>query len=553
MNATRYLPKWTKRFVIEGGGRDPLGLSRVAFFLTDYLLTGIITTTDRARYYSFYCWVLWHIEQEESSKNYDDFVSALRRREAAMAMATLAAKPLLSPVGVKVVRDQLERGKQTGEYDCNFQVLPSNRLGGYGQYYGSSIYHLKLSYNDETYIGKIAGDGEDLARAFHETIENTEYVKGRKYLENHISETDLAELQKSFTLDAIGNDFALKEREKLIEIFFALNENFSDEKSQFRRQTLTILLHLLAEYEKHDALVETQDARAIDEYLLFAIYYDVLWTSDDGIENYDKLQNHNHCYALWQQFCLHQFIGQALEYLLYSVLEAVGTDVTGKSLTNTIEKITQPAFFDRLEEVTGTNCETPQKFLSGLGIKAIPDEVFCRKQQKDVSPIHSQSEAQTFDLEEKTAEEAAAKAVLLLGTLYGKWRGMFQDNIMRLVAQHAGSEVWAQRVLPRMDDWLNPETTWEDALSDLIEEFILNQHDRIMYEKRRLDSSWLHRAGGKIIKDQDYRPNWRASRFFNAARIMADLQLIEIDEEKKISITDEGEKLLQRLVNKDND
>lgn len=47
------LPRWTKRVVTETGGRDPLGLSRVANSITDFLLTGIITTTDRARYYSF--------------------------------------------------------------------------------------------------------------------------------------------------------------------------------------------------------------------------------------------------------------------------------------------------------------------------------------------------------------------------------------------------------------------------------------------------------------------------------------------------------------------
>lgn len=52
------IPKWTKHVVTEGGGRDPLGLSRVSFLVTDYLLNGIITTTSRARYYSFYPWVL---------------------------------------------------------------------------------------------------------------------------------------------------------------------------------------------------------------------------------------------------------------------------------------------------------------------------------------------------------------------------------------------------------------------------------------------------------------------------------------------------------------
>ena len=59
------LPRWTKRVSIEDGGRDPLGLSRVSAMITDYLLHGIITQTYRARYYSFYCWIIWHIDETE--------------------------------------------------------------------------------------------------------------------------------------------------------------------------------------------------------------------------------------------------------------------------------------------------------------------------------------------------------------------------------------------------------------------------------------------------------------------------------------------------------
>ena len=554
MQPASYLPKWTKRFVIEGGGRDPLGLSRVAFTLTDHLLTGIITTTDRARYYSFYSWSLWHIAQEERPESYNDFVFAMRRREAVMAMATLSADPLLSPVGVKVVSSQLNIGKQTGEYDCNFKVLPSNPLGGFGQYYGSSIYHLKLSERDENYIsGIVSGDGEELAHAFHDTIKSTKYIREQKYLNDIISEQDIKELQKRFSLDSLGESFARKEREKLIEILFSLNENYADEKSIFRRQTLTILLHLISEYQKSSDTAQTDNGRALDEYLLFAIYYEALWIYTDDeeeiIKPYKKLKKYDHCYALWQQFCLHQFIGQALEYLLCAVLEAVGAEVTGKSLTETIEIITQSDFFSILEEETGADCQTPHKFLLGLGIKKVPDQPFSTNYQKTILPDLSQSEAKILGLEEKTAAELAAKSLLLLRTLYGKWRGMYQNNVMRLVAHHAGQEVWAKSVLTCLDDWLSPNATWEECLSNLIEEFILNQHDRIMYEKRRLDSSWLHRAEGKIIKDQDYSPNWRASRFFNAVRIMADLQLVEIDEEKKVMITPEGEKLLKQLVN----
>jgi hypothetical protein len=172
-----YLPRWTKKVVTEGGGRDPLGLSRVAFMLTDSLLTGIITTTDRARYYSFYTWVLWHIEQEENSTQYGQFVQAFRRREAVMALATLASGPELSPVGVEVVRGQLDRGRQSGEYRCDFKVLPSNNMGGYGQYYGGSLYQLKLTHRDENAIDRVTADfGTELALAFDGSIRATKYI-----------------------------------------------------------------------------------------------------------------------------------------------------------------------------------------------------------------------------------------------------------------------------------------------------------------------------------------------------------------------------------------
>jgi hypothetical protein len=542
-----FLPKWTKRVVTDSGGRDPLGLSRVAFNLTDFLLTGIITTTERARYYSFYSWVLWHTEQEEKPENYSDFIDAFRRREAVMGLATLASKSKLNPVGVEVLRNQLERGKQTGEYDCNFKVLPSNTLGGYGQYYGSSIYHLKLSYADENAVDRVNEAGADLAFTFHQTIQNTKYIKNQTYLQNSISEADLKELQQNFTLDSIKNDFAENEREKLIEIFFSLNDNYLDDKSRLRRQTLTILLNLISEYGKNDIKLKTHSNYSFDQYLLFAIYYEVLWIDDETISPHQSLKDYYFCYELWKQFCLHQLLTQALEYLLYAVLEAVGHEVTGLSLAETVKKLIQPDFFITLKSVTDTDCNSPENFFSAFGITKIPDESFSKIQQAEYSPVHPQSEARILYLEGKSVEEAAAKAILLLGALYGKWRGMYQDGTMKSVEQTAGHEIWAKRVLSKLDVWLREDLNWTEALTNLIEEFVLNQHDRIMYEKRKIDG-WLHRTDGKIIKDQDYKPNWRASRFLNAAKIMADLKIVDITDKKELTITSEGKNLLKQLV-----
>jgi hypothetical protein len=89
--ATALLPRWTKRVSIEEGGRDPLGLSRVSGMITDFLLQGIITQTYRARYYSFYCWTIWHIETEERPATYQEFAAAFQRRDTLFTLASLEA------------------------------------------------------------------------------------------------------------------------------------------------------------------------------------------------------------------------------------------------------------------------------------------------------------------------------------------------------------------------------------------------------------------------------------------------------------------------------
>lgn len=154
---THQIPKWTKYVVTELGGRDPLGLSRVSFMLTDYLLQGIITTTSRARYYSFYLWALWHIEKTEAPPRYPEFTAAFRRREAFLALATLRHNPDSgSVVGADAIRPKLAKFRETGEVDTNIAVLPTNVMGGYGQYYSGSLYTLGLTHRTQDGIDQTA-------------------------------------------------------------------------------------------------------------------------------------------------------------------------------------------------------------------------------------------------------------------------------------------------------------------------------------------------------------------------------------------------------------
>src|SRR6185369_15564 len=102
-------PQWTRRVAMEGSGRDPLGLSRVSDALTDFLLPDIITTTDRARYYSFYTWAVGDIEElRQGKKSNISFEEEFQRREAAFALASRISNKFGLPiVGLRAVTPRL--------------------------------------------------------------------------------------------------------------------------------------------------------------------------------------------------------------------------------------------------------------------------------------------------------------------------------------------------------------------------------------------------------------------------------------------------------------
>jgi hypothetical protein len=108
-----------------------------------------------------------------------EYVRAFRRREAFMALSTMQADKEASPVGVRMVGPKLEAANRTAVADCDFKVLPSNDLGGYGQYYAGSLIQLGLT-NHENGIDLVTPEaGEALALA------STRWLRTRHTYEKH--------------------------------------------------------------------------------------------------------------------------------------------------------------------------------------------------------------------------------------------------------------------------------------------------------------------------------------------------------------------------------
>lgn len=464
-----------------------------------------------------------------------------------MAIATVLNNENSSPVGVTAVKSMIEEGQSVGRYDSDFRVLPSNQLGGYGQYYSGSIYQLGLTHRLQDGIDRITeGRAESMVNAFHQSIKNTPYIKKRLFSENFISDADLEASKQFFTLDAISETFCRSEREILREIFFSFDAKSMTDRELLRRHSLAQILYIISEYEQTGCPARFDD---IDRCLVYPIYYyGVLRLDKNSVHPYNCPDKFQVCQSLWKQFCLQQYITQAIESLMYSVLETVGAESGGLSLDELLLRLISQDFLSLIQEVAGNSCDRPWQLLATFGLYEIPDENQSKHLQQEFSIGNRKSEVEILDIKKKSPASALTVCVLLLSCLYGKWRGIKNDIGCAYVMQHAGKELWMGSIIPYLDVWLKKETTWAETLGVMIEWLIINQHDRIMYEKRRLDSCWLNRVEGKIIKEQDYDPRFRSSRHRNAASILHDLGFVDINSDMTMSLTSDGRRILKEVL-----
>jgi hypothetical protein len=512
------------------------------------LLKGIITQTSRARYYSFYLWALWHVDKSEAPKRYAEFAAAFRRREAFIALATLQHNPdSASVVGADAVRPRLGKYSESKEVDTNFAVLPSNGMGGYGQYYGGSLYALGLTHRTEDGIDRAApGRGEALASAFDHSVAQTRYCRQNRFQEKVIPLDVLKKSAERFSLDSLDQKRATEERELLRNLFFSWDRSEVGDSDLLRRHTLGLILHTVSEYGKA-GLKPTSDS--VDRYLVYPpYYYGVMWRDEESPIPYQPPAALASCYGFWQQFCAHEYLTQALENLLYCTLELLNQHPVGMALDDVCSSLTGQKFRSTLVELFGA-AATPRDLMVSLEMNTVPSEEHCRAARADIGATSNKSEWALVE-RDGTPEEVAAAAVGLLVILYSKWRSA-RNEFARYVGTKAGSNIWTGIALPALDQWLRPDVDWQYALASLMEPFVLDQHDRVMYEKGRLESCWLHRLDGKIHKDQDYQPVFRSSRHWNCVRILRDIGLLEFGSDDEISITSDGSRQLRRILKSD--
>lgn len=545
----KYWPQWTRRVAMDGSGRDPLGLSRVSDALTNFLLPNIITTTDRARYYSFYAWAIADIEDLRNAKaGRISFAEEFQRREAAFALASrLGQKIELPIVGIRQVETILASADEGDNVKTDFRVLPSNSTGGYGQYYGGCLHALDLVRVDEQGEWINATErGRKLAEAFANATANSPYLTGNWRTRPRVPKKVLQESAEVFSLDALGGRAAEAERELLISMFFNLGESPSATRPLNRQATLGMFLHVLKSCEEAGVEVTRRD---VDGGAIFwPHYYSGLADDDNDLLSYQPAPAFAEAHAFWRQFCAHQFLAFALEEFLAAVIDVLSPHPEGLTEAAVLDDLVSKEFVKDLETVMEGKVGTPVELLKAVGIVGVPDVATCLEVAKKFGGDAVVDEWSVCWDRDVSPQTRLGRAMLLLAMLYGKWRGRNDEDALLRVADEAKGELWLGTIFPWLDAWHTEQLDWRQAVERLLE-WTAMRHDQVKFQKRKLDASWFELANGRFIKQQDIDPGFRASRHGNATTVLQDLGLIKhagLDE--TLILTARGKQVLNEVI-----
>lgn len=244
-------------------GLDHLGVQAPCIALYGQLLPGITNVTDRARYYSFYPWLVWSFEKRYTDRSKDSFCRVLRRAECLIALiaayhetvleederehgaATIGRSKLRSP-GAAAAEGTITDIEQYAAFKGDNRYF-KNRLGGLGQYYFGPLRDLKiLDYLDndrQKPPGYDRSRGAALAEVFDEVVPGDRFFEVLEA--GTVGEAELSDLLAFCPCSLKKNEI---ERNLLLDIFLARKEEWKKDGGLDRRASFALLLDLV---QKH--------------------------------------------------------------------------------------------------------------------------------------------------------------------------------------------------------------------------------------------------------------------------------------------------------------
>jgi len=551
---------------ISDRAMDPLGMNRVSDRLTNEMLMGITSMTTRARYYSFYVWNVYNIGKKVDVTRYEQFRRAFYDRERAFMMACIAHQEttgntdldhssiLGSTKGQRVWRESGKTIKMT------FPFL-ANRLGGYGYYYQASIGSLGLT-EQENVKDVVTELGKQLALSFEKSVKDSEYFQN--YIEKgSIPKDVLVDYGEKCCLCRLPR--TTSELNLLREILFGMKkETVGNTLHERRRETLSLILYCIHQASKYSLDLES-------ESFLNNVYFHQLLV-DDNIVQLDFPTGFSDVLERWRMFRSHDYFSYACESFLSTFLvmleihsglsferfiefvdnknsinhlstllhrQLKGNNLKDINVSEIIKSITSLVFGTQVDIITA---EVSEKFDSNCGLKSKLNEHHV------VQKLEELFASDVFD-----PHGAVMSAFLLLLLLYLRFYHYWKkaDKYWRWLGSCTLTDLSPFRLVYDLEQKMKGSLTVWGFLNWFIDSYVIQQAQEIYNEKALTGVfsrpiSWFHKEDIMYVKDREYYPRHRNSRFSSCYTILKDLGLIEFAGQYA-KLTKDGMSLLEML------
>lgn len=248
-------PKWIKPGLSVKAGRDPLGLQTITIDrIMPQLLPGILALSQRARYFSFYPFLLSEYQAHKLPPTNNELSTFIKAREYEYGLAVqLCPKGCGSRWSAVVGKNRVDPAVKSGADPLPCGESVQSFLGGYGLYYRSPLIDLQVVAPLGTQLAAIPTPVDvlrqeawvtALAKHFGNAVRKTAYYKQYFWGTGPIPVAVLREYAEAACLCRLSEFPA--EQEAIRNTLFIARAEWTRDAAEQRRRSFALFLRVLA-------------------------------------------------------------------------------------------------------------------------------------------------------------------------------------------------------------------------------------------------------------------------------------------------------------------
>lgn len=488
-------PKYTTSNLRTIQGQDHLGIRSVGISMADQLQSGITSITPRARYWSFFAWVLHdfiqHSSLEKTNKNFKSF---LKKQEWFFILANVAEaeeRNVLTHDLIGVSKGMEEWRKKRDTYEPVYNYVQDS-FGGYGTYRNVMKILGVTKIGDEekgVHIDRLVPTGKSLAEAFEQTIQHTDYYQKYRLKDQAVPREVLLEYGRVAALDRL-KDSAAKDHSLLADVFMPI-----EPKNPLQVKRKNSMLYYMN-------IINQSKGNKLTSAYLQDMMYDGLFQKQ--LEVPDSIQTEA---KGWEIYQARQFFTYSLDTMWSYLLHKMSRKIfTMSELIHSVLVELESYDYNLLN-----NVKTLDNFVSS-------------------NPDIRKPTFETMKNKDMNAKDHIWCPMLTLLLIYNRLQNRndfetFHQDLLSLGGKDSISfTIWMQVVQSYSDKSI------KEFLSYILRYFVLEQHQKVALNKMittKNETYHFVENEGKLYFISDDHPSFNVFRVRQGLTILVDLGLIE--------------------------